>query len=292
MFDASSARGQSGLQPEMRGVCLALVLHGRFPVADWIQLQCGNDVVHIDAAVCEAARTRVHWPAFQVASPVPPSLTIIRRHNMEGGLRIEAPMGVCTLRIENELVEVATQNGLWEAELVLRLAWFLSTVRQGGVLIHACGLEWNQQAVVAAGKSGDGKSTLAHLGVSAGLSLLSDEVMQLFPNGYVSGTPFRSDFDAPGKPGVFKAQYFLSLEKAATESVRPQSGLAALSLAATQCQEVGELALPRVETQRRLLSFLERVVPCTFAFRKGPEAGVALRELLSGARTDEVDHTP
>jgi hypothetical protein len=135
-------------------------------------------------------------------------------------------------------------------------------------------------AAVASGKSGDGKSTLSRLSVGAGLTLLTDEVVMLFPDGRVSGTPFRSDFVHAGTPGLTRARYFLALEKAPHEELKPLAALAASQLAMSQCFELSELALPRAEVRRRLLSFLSHVEPRTLAFRKDPAAGEFVRAAL------------
>lgn len=246
----------------------------------WVNLQCGAQVLRVDGSICEMARERVHWESFLATSGEPPALTISRRSAVDG-LAIDAPLGQCTVRVEGPSLDVAIEDGVFRGELVLRLAWYLLTARQGGVLIHACGLKYGSSAVIAAGKSGDGKSTLSRLGIAAGLELLSDEVMQLFPDGRVSGTPFRSDVEQPGRPGLVQAKYFCALEKAPHEALRPLSALAAVGLAAAQCQEVGQMAIPRDETRRRLLGFLSQVEPRLFAFRKDPAAGEALKEWLT-----------
>jgi hypothetical protein len=45
---------------------------------------------------------------------------------------------------------------------------------------------------------------------------------------------------------------------------------------------VAEVALPRAEVRRRLLSFLSNVELRTLAFRKDPEAGRFVRGLIAG----------
>ena len=175
---------------------------------------------------------------------------------------------------------VAIEDGVFRGELILRLAWYLAATRQGAVLIHACALKEGDQAIVASGKSGDGKSTLSRLGVGAGMQLLTDEVVMLFPDGRVCGTPFRSDFENAGQPGLVKAKYFFALEKAQNEELKELSALAATQLAMAQCFDVAEVALPRAEVRKRLLAFLGNVEVRTLAFRKAPEAGTFLRGLI------------
>ncbi len=238
--------------------------------AGFIDLHCGARVVRVDASLCEMASERVHWKHFLATGT--PSL-VVRRHAQLEGTRISAPLGDCTFRHAGETLDVQVDDGTYRGELVLRLAWYLCATAQGAVLIHACGLKRGDVAVVASGKSGNGKSTLSRLGVGAGLTLLTDEVVMLFPDGQVSGTPFRSDFETPGTPGLVTARYFFALEKAQHEALKPLSALDAVQLAMSQCFDIAEVALPRAEVRRRLLSFLSHVEPRTLAFRKDAAAG-------------------
>jgi hypothetical protein len=243
-----------------------------------VELICAERVIQIDSSICEQSTERVHWRRF-LAPGGSPSLVVRRHASLEGTL-IDAPLGKCTFRLNGDTLDVAVGNGVFEGELVLRLAWYLVATRQGAVLIHACALREGDQAIVAAGKSGDGKSTLSRLGVGAGLELLTDEVVMLFPDGRVCGTPFRSDFENAGQPGLVKAKYFFALEKAPREELKELTPLAATQLAMAQCFDVAEVALPRAEVRKRLLQFLSNTQPKTLAFRKDPEAGEFVRALL------------
>lgn len=245
-----------------------------------MDLACADVVLRVDASLCEMATARVHWRAFLAAPGAAPALTV-RRHAALSGQVLDAPLGRCTFRLEGDVLDVAVEDGPFRGELVLRLAWYLVATRRGAVLIHACALRHGEVALVAAGKSGDGKSTLARLGAGAGLSLLTDEVVMLFPDGRVGGTPFRSDFEQAGQPGLVRARYFLALRKADHEALEPLAPLAAVQLAMAQCFEVDAVALPRAEVRRRLLAFLGQVEPRTLAFRKAPEAGEFVRQALA-----------
>ena len=59
-----------------------------------------------------------------------------------------------------------------------------------------------------------------------------------------------------GWPGLVQARYFVALEKAPHEALEPLAPLAAVQLAMSQCFDVAEVALPRVEVRRRLLAYL------------------------------------
>lgn len=225
---------------------------------------------------------RVHWDRFRCAADAGiATLDVARCPEITDGTRIDAPLGVCTYRIDGNTLHVAFEDGPFRAELVLRLAWYIVVTRLGGVLIHASGLTDGTRAIVAAGQSGNGKSTLSRLGTAAGLTLLSDEVICLFPDGRVAGTPFRSDFDNVGAPLMVPARYFFALEKADHEELKPLSPLDAVQLAMAQCFEVAELALPRAEVRKRLLSFLSHVELRTLAFRKHEDAGTFVAKVLA-----------
>jgi hypothetical protein len=245
----------------------------------FVELVCGERTIRVDASICEMARERVSWDRFLAAPGSTPSLTV-QRHAELQGTRIDAPLGQCTFQRTGEVLDVAVEDGLYRGELVLRLSWYLVATEQGAVLIHACGLREGDTAIVAAGKSGDGKSTLSRLGSEAGLELLTDEVVMLFPDGRVCGTPFRSDFEKAGAPGVTRARYFFALKKAPHEALEPLSALEATQLAMAQCFDVAEVALPRGEVRKRLLGFLGSVELRTLAFRKDPAAGHFVRGLL------------
>lgn len=246
-----------------------------------VDLLCADQVIRVDASICQMASERVHWGRFLAPAGAVPALVVRRHASLEGATEIDAPLGRCSFRFDGHTLDVVVEDGMYRGELVLRLAWYLLGTRLGAVLIHACAVKQGDVALVASGKSGDGKSTLARLCVGAGLVVLTDEVVMLFPDGRVSGTPFRSDFDNAGTPGLVPARFFVALEKAPHEALEPLAALAAVQLAMSQCFDVAEVALPRVEVRRRLLAFLAAVEVRTLAFRKDPAAGQFVRRALT-----------
>lgn len=245
-----------------------------------VDLACGELTIRVDRSLTEMARERVFSEQFAVPPARPPALTVRRVSDLQG-TRVEGPLGSAVVRLEGEQLSAEVAEGPFLGELVLRFAWYVAATRQGGVLIHAAGVRAGDVALVACGRSGDGKSTLSRLCRGAGLSLLTDEVVMLFPDGRVSGTPFRSDPDNPGGPGVFRARHFVALEKADVEALRPLSPGDAARLVLAQAFDVAEVRIPRVEQHRRLLGFLASVQLGTLAFRKHPDAGAFVRSLLS-----------
>lgn len=75
--------------------------------------------------------------------------------------------------------------------------WIVSAIlcRRGGLLLHAAGVVDHDQALVFAGGSGAGKTTMAGLWAGAGARVLSDDRVALRPGpeGFrAAGTPWRS----------------------------------------------------------------------------------------------------
>lgn len=247
-----------------------------------LRLRCAHGVIEVDERIADMSRPRVHIGAFtDEGLEQLPVLLSVRRVPGLLGQHVEGPLGHCTATLDGDVLQVDVADGAFLGELVLRLAYYIATTRLGGLLIHATGLEHRGHGVVASGKSGDGKSTLSRLASAAGVRLLSDEIIQLLPEGWLGGTPFRSDMDNVGSPGLVRAKYFLTLKKAQHEALEPLSALEAGSVALSQCFEVETYALARVEVRRRMLSFLSTVELRTLAFRKHADAGAFIRSCLS-----------
>ena len=70
--------------------------------------------------------------------------------------------------------------------LAARLAW------AGGLLVHGVALACEGRAGLFTGPSGAGKSTLAELGRRAGLTVLADELVAVWPGWRVEGTPWNA----------------------------------------------------------------------------------------------------
>lgn len=250
-------------------------------MADVVHLFCAGGTIAVDRSLAELARPRVHVDAFTVAPAVRPLLEVRLVPGLEG-LALDTALGQATVRHEGQVLQVdLARPGPFPAELALRLGYHVATARLGGLLLHSCALARGEHAVVACGKSGDGKSTLARLGKAAGLDLLTDEVVQLFPDGRVGGTPFRSDADNVGSPGLSRVKYFLTLVKADHEALLPLPAMEAAAVAMAQCFDVEAFSLPPAELRARLLGFLGAVELRALSFRKHPAAGTFVRDLLA-----------
>jgi len=226
------------------------------------------------------ALPRVQIPAFSAGPGLHRLLRVDRVAGLEGQL-VEGPLGRCTVRLDGDVLQVDVGEGPFLGELALRLAYYLATSRLGGLLIHSSALALGEVGLIACGQSGAGKSTLARLGRGAGARLLTDEVVQVFPDGRMGGTPFRSDPDNVGSPGLVTARYLVALRKADHEALAPLPPLEAAALVMAQCFEVEGLAIPRAEVQRRALAFLGAVELRALHFRKHPDAGRFIAEALA-----------
>ncbi len=185
--------------------------------------------------------------------------------------------------LEGSQLKCDIPNDMWSAESVLRLAWLVSTVRQAGLLMHGCAVGWAGQGVAAIGVSGAGKSTLASLCTNApgNATLLTDEIVQLFPDGSCFGTPFRSNVENAGRPGPIKVRSLLLLEKGSHEAVVAVPAADALVQLMPQLFwfETGEGSL--AEQKRRLFALVDTVGVHRLTFRKDSAVGPFLREWVS-----------
>jgi hypothetical protein len=256
------------------------------PSMDFFDFDCAGEVIRVERSLADMSRPRVHLGAFASSSTKTPVLVIEREAELPPEAKVaEGPLGRCRYLLDGVVMKVEVPDGMFQGELVLRLAWYFVTTRfLGGVLIHAAAVTDGQRALVASGKSGDGKSTLSRLCRASGLALLTDEIVQLFPDGTCGGTPFRSDEDNVGRPGRLPVQCFVALEKAQGESLGALPPLAAAQLATSQCFDGDVFAIPRVAVNRRVLAFLSNVQLGTLAFRKDVAVGDFVRRLLTSTR--------
>lgn len=141
-----------------------------------------------------------------------------------GALRLERGDFKCSLdlRTGHGTLACAAREQTFDSFLRTLFSWLLP--RRGGLLLHAAGIVKDGRALVFPGKSGAGKSTLSKLAASAGLRLLSDELVPVLPwrGGYAAyGSPFWGELRRPGSDGRFKLRGLYSLHKARKNSVEP-----------------------------------------------------------------------
>jgi hypothetical protein len=247
------------------------------------RLWCAGHAVEVDESICTLATPRVFVEAFAAEASLETQLVVRRVKRIENGLHLNTPLGHCEVSLTGSQLKVAIDDGVFQAELALRLAYHLLTQRLGGVLVHGAALALGENALLATGKSGDGKSTLSRLCRGAGFTLLTDEVSQLFPDGTVCGTPFRSDEDNVGNPRRARVRYVLALEKAAAESMKPLAATQAVQLLMSQRFQVPEFPYANGEDRRWILEFLGQARVATLAFRKHEEVGGFVKQLISSS---------
>ena len=109
-----------------------------------------------------------------------------------GGLRVEGEDYVAELAPEGRSATVTGEGG-FPVETVLKVMLAGALARRGGLLVHGVAVEHLGRAALWTGHSGAGKSTLAGLWARAGGSVLTDELVAVWPEpgGWrAAGTPW------------------------------------------------------------------------------------------------------
>ena len=252
-------------------------------IADGVRLGCATAHVAVAASVAAAARDRCHLEPFE--SPgADAALSVLRGRAADTWRQLKgAPGPGGRFLLAAGVLECDIVDDVWSAESVLRLAWLVSTIRQGGLLMHGCAVGWGGTGVAAIGISTAGKSTLAALcaGAPGNATLLTDEIVQLFPDGTCFGTPFRSNVENVGQPGPVALRSLLLLTKGPYESLAPVPAAQALTELLPQLFwfETGEGSLG--EQKRRLLALVDRVGVHRLTFRNDAAVGPFLRDWVS-----------
>jgi hypothetical protein len=115
-------------------------------------------------------------------------------------------------------------------ENVLRPLLACLLLRNGGLLVHSASV----QGLLFAGRSGDGKSTIATMALAAGLPVLSDDLNAVRRDGQgfeLLPLPFTGDLEEhqlSGTPAPLRA--VLALRKAGEDALEPLSAAAATAL--------------------------------------------------------------
>jgi hypothetical protein len=185
--------------------------------------------------------------------------------------------------VEGDTVCVEPPQAELDTELALRVGMQLATLRQGGLLLHAAGVAFQGRGVVAIGPSGAGKSTFTRLcSQFAGADVLSDEVLALYPEERVEGSPFCSDLDLPSSLARARLAAVLLLDKGPEERMdvaSPQEAITAL---------MGQVFRPLPgeaspgDILQRLARIIEHVPLRRFVFRKHEAAADFVRGWLDG----------
>lgn len=244
----------------------------------------GGSSAAFDASLWELASNAAHVEAFAAPSDADPKWRIERVDRLEspdctlsGSL---APWGF--VAVEGRTIRAHIPDDPRAAQSVLRLVYHLEAAERGGLLVHSSAVRIGDSALIAVAPSGSGKSTLARLNCEGGATLLSDEIVAVFPDGTCAGTPFRSDYDRPGAPVSAPISAVLTLRKAGSESMRPLGEAEVMPLLIAQTYRSPYRPLALREVLRRWAQVLAKVPPYELSFRKDPAAATFLREWLRG----------
>ncbi len=250
------------------------------------RLRFGQWACEVEDALLEAARPRCGFEPFLTQES--PRLRLRRLSDAGPGARPFQPEqpALGAFRVEEDGLVTDAPLALLPAELALRALFQLAILRQGGLCVHAAGVTFGPEAVVALGPSGAGKSTLARLCVRSGRAeLLSDEVVALLPEGLVCGSPFRSEPDLSATCAEARLRALLLLEKGQAESltpVRPAALVAPLLGQVFQGGAAEGLSLG-AGTLARLSGLMAPVASFRLTFRKDPAVAVFLDEWMHGS---------
>ncbi|QRK13142.1 potassium transporter TrkH [Archangium violaceum] len=246
-----------------------------------VRLRLGDWCIQVEPSLLGLAAPRCDVERFRSASEEPRALSELRLERVPT-LSTGQPLNpryptLGRYQVEGALIRIACTQSVLAAELGLRAAFLLATLRQGGVLLHASSVAFGGKALVAVGPSGAGKSTFARLARLAGGALLSDEVVALLPDGRVLGTPFRSDADLGGTAREALLGGLFSLVHASSESLEPLAPSSAVPLLLSQTFRAPEDGLTRAELLQRVAGLASHFPSYRFSFRNAPEAGGYLR---------------
>ncbi|MCP3142187.1 hypothetical protein [Pyxidicoccus xibeiensis] len=137
----------------------------------------------VSVAPGSEAVARLEVIAPQVPRPAPDVRELPRvQRAPEGGLRLEGEDYSATLSAEGLRATVVGQ-GRFPVETVLKVMLATELARRGGLLVHGVALAHQGHAALFVGHSGAGKSTLGGLWAGAGETLLSDELVAVWPEG-------------------------------------------------------------------------------------------------------------
>ena len=109
-------------------------------------------------------------------------------------------------------------------------------IQRGGLLVHGCGIERHSKGYLFAGKSGDGKSTIAKLWEEEA-EILNDEFIALvFHEGQykIYGTPWTGN-DSEGLYGGYPLENLFFLHHSSTNAARKVAGTMAASMLFARC---------------------------------------------------------
>lgn len=91
----------------------------------------------------------------------------------------------------------------------------------GGAVIHGAAVVDGGEALLFAGRSGAGKSTVSRMALERGMTVLSDDLNALLPGPVLAGLPFTGDLDKADSRARYPLRALLRLEKDTEDRLRP-----------------------------------------------------------------------
>ena len=157
----------------------------------------------------------------------------VRVYRREGAWRIERGDFRAVLDPQARRGRIRQTANPYSIDTLLRIVHTLALAPEGGLLLHAASVVHDGRALVFAGASGAGKTTLSRL-APEGTAVLTDEVsyVRREGNGYVAhGTPFAGELARPGENACapLAAVYLLHhADETKVESVSPAEAARAI----------------------------------------------------------------
>jgi hypothetical protein len=122
-------------------------------------------------------------------APSPPVMPEVRAGD-DGTIAVEGPSFRAEIDPHRVVARVRGADERFGVESALKVLLAARLAWAGGLLVHGVALASGGRAGLFTGPSGAGKSTLAGLGRRAGLSVLADELVAVWPGWRVEGTPW------------------------------------------------------------------------------------------------------
>jgi hypothetical protein len=195
--------------------------------------------VGTDLAIAQSLERRYHGYLASPLAPATCEFTVVRATaRVEGdnaGVEITHHDGRWFIRrgsLSAEYDPVAARGSAhlddrpYDIDSLLRIVHTLLLAREGGFLLHAASAVRDGHALVFAGASGAGKTTICRLAPPDAV-LLTDEISYLRPTAYgytAFGTPFTGELGIPGMPisAPVRAVYLLAHgDRTRIEPMRP-----------------------------------------------------------------------
>ncbi len=205
------------------------------------------------------------------------------------GMRVMARVDAGRAGIWTCIEEPAELSGV--VENVLRPLLAARLLATGGLLVHSAAVD----GYLFAGRSGAGKSTIARLGLEAGLPVLSDDLNALVADGEgfaIAPLPFTGDLEASDVSNErVPLRAVLGLEKSDREEFHPMTLAETVSLLVRCAPYVNQDARRMPLLLDRATEIAGRTARGLLTFRRDGYVWPIL-DVLSGFRSHARNHTP